>query len=154
MNEIFDKILALLEREHIAYILQEHEPVRTSEEAAKVRGVEIAAGVKSMVVKCDNSFYLFMLPGSARINWKRVKTITGCKNVRFATEEEAEELTHVKMGSVPPFPALLNLKGYIDYAVFRNEMAHFNPGSVIHTISMKAKDLGKINQAIQESFMQ
>lgn len=38
---IFEQILALLEKHNISYRLTEHEPVRTSEEAARVRGVAL-----------------------------------------------------------------------------------------------------------------
>ena len=38
---IFEQILALLEKHNIPYRLTEHKPVRTNEEAARIRGVAL-----------------------------------------------------------------------------------------------------------------
>jgi hypothetical protein len=41
---VFEKIINLLESKHVAYKLTEHAPVRTSEEAARIRGVALKTG--------------------------------------------------------------------------------------------------------------
>jgi hypothetical protein len=43
---VFEKILALLEKHNIPYKLTEHEPVRTSQEAARIRGAALKTGAK------------------------------------------------------------------------------------------------------------
>lgn len=44
-------IKELLNSNGITYEVSEHEPVYTSEQAAKVRGVELKTGVKALVLK-------------------------------------------------------------------------------------------------------
>lgn len=100
---VLEKILALLEEHNIPYKLTEHEPVRTSEEAAKIRGVALKTGAKAMIVRDKDDYYLLVLPADNRIDWKRMRAILHVGNLRLATEEEAENIAHVKMGSVPPF---------------------------------------------------
>lgn len=58
---VFEKILALLEQHHVPYKLTEHESVRTSEEAARLRGVDLKTGAKAMIVRGkDEEYYLFV----------------------------------------------------------------------------------------------
>jgi len=136
-----EEILILLETHKIEYRLIEHEPVRTSAEAAKVRGVELMTGAKSMVVKAKNDFILVILCAHQRISWKSLRQLLNTKDVRFATEAEAESITHVQMGSVPPFGNILGLNSYLDKQLLENEFIYFNPGSKTHSIRMRTKDL-------------
>ncbi len=55
-----------------------------------------------MVVKANNQYYLVVIPADRKIDWKLMKQILNTKEIRFATPEEAEAVTHVKMGSIPP----------------------------------------------------
>ncbi len=141
MNNIFSKIIELLDIYHVSYKLTSHVPVRTSEEAAAVRGVELKTGAKAMVVKAKEQYYLIVIPADRKIDWKPLKQILSTKEIRFATPEEAETVTTVKMGSVPPFGSILGLPTYYDNALLENEYINFNPGSVTHSIQMKPQDL-------------
>jgi prolyl-tRNA editing enzyme YbaK/EbsC (Cys-tRNA(Pro) deacylase) len=149
---VFDKILLQLRENNIEFKLSEHEAVRTSEEAAKVRGVDIKTGAKAMVIKAKDKYALFVLPADQKINWRKVEKILSVKHLRFATEEEAEELTTVQMGAVPPFGNILNLLTYFDEGLLQNEVVNFNPGSKTHSISMKAKDLVELVKPTIVSF--
>lgn len=138
---VFDRIIELLDTSQTPYILTEHQPVRTSEEAARVRGVEMKTGAKAMVLKNKEQYVLCVLPADKRIDWKKVRQLLSTKEIRFATEEEAEKVTTVKMGSVPPFGNILNLPTYYDKALLENEYVNFNPGSKTHSIAMRTADL-------------
>src|SRR5438105_14677015 len=98
---VFERILALLENNNVPYRLTEHEPVRTSEEAARIRGVALKTGAKAMIVRGKDDYYLLVLPADKRIDWKRMRAILHMSNLRLATEEEAENIAHVKMASSP-----------------------------------------------------
>ena len=100
---VFEQILALLEKHNIPYKLTEHEPVRTSEEAARIRGAALKTGAKAMIVRGKDDYHLLVLPAYKHIDWKRVRALLHVSNLRFATEEEAETVAQAKMGSVPPF---------------------------------------------------
>src|SRR5438105_2779670 len=96
---VFEKILALLEKHNVPYKLTEHEPIRTSEEAARIRGAALKTGAKAMIARGKDEYYLLVLPADKHIDWRRVRALLHISNLRFATEEEAETITHVKMGS-------------------------------------------------------
>ena len=149
---VFEKILALLEKNNVPYRLTEHEPVRTSEEAARVRGAALKTGAKAMIVRGKDTYYLLVLPADKQIDWKRVRALLHVSNLRFATEEEAENVAHVKMGSVPPFGNILGLPTYFDEGLFENDVVNFNPGSTTHSIAMKSADLRALVSPIVASF--
>src|SRR5579885_30407 len=149
---VFEQILDLLEKHNIPYKLTEHEAVRTSEEAARVRGAALKTAAKAMIVRCKDDYYLLVLPADKRIDWKRLRAILHVSNVRLATEEEAESVAHVKMGSVPPFGNILGLPTYFDKGLFENDVVNFNPGSTTHSIAMKSADLRILVSPIIASF--
>jgi Ala-tRNA(Pro) deacylase len=149
---IFEKIVALLEKNNVPYRLTEHEPVRTSEEAARVRGAALKTGAKAMIVRGKDTYYLLVLPADKQIDWKRARALLHVSNLRFATEEEAENVANVKMGSVPPFGNILGLPTYFDEALFENDVVNFNPGSTTHSIAMKSADLRALVSPVVASF--
>ena len=149
---VFEKILALLENNNVPYRLTEHEPVRTSEEAAKIRGVALKTGAKAMIVRNKDKYSLLVLPADKHIDWRRVRAMLHVSNLRLATEEEAENVAQVKMGSVPPFGNILGLPTYFDEGIFQNDVVHFNPGSTTHSIAMKSADLRALVSPVVASF--
>jgi Ala-tRNA(Pro) deacylase len=149
---VFEKIISLLESKHVMYKLTEHEPVRTSEEAARIRGVPLKTGAKAMIARCKDDYYLLVLPADRQIDWKRLRSILRVRDIRLATAEEAEQVAHVKMGSVPPFGNVLGLPTIFDEGLFENEVVNFNPGSITHSIAMKSADLRALVAPIVESF--
>lgn len=140
----FEKIKDLLTKEHIEFKLSKHAPVKTSEEAAAIRGVELRTGAKAMIVKTKQENFLFVLPADKKIDWRKVKDILGVKDASLMPGDEAEELTGLKMGSVPPFGNILGLKTFLDKGVLENELINFNPGSLTHSIQMKPQNLVKV----------
>jgi Ala-tRNA(Pro) deacylase len=149
---VFEQILALLEKHHVSYRLTEHEPVRTSEEAARIRGAALKTGAKAMIIREKDNYYLLVLPADKHIDWKRMRAILHVSNIRLATEEEAESVAHVKMGSVPPFGNILGLPTYFDEGLLENDVVNFNPGSTTHSIAMKSADLRTLVAPIVASF--
>jgi len=149
---VFEQILTLLEKNNILYRLTEHESVRTSEQAARIRGADLKTGAKAMIIRGKDSYFLLVLPADKRIEWKRMRAILHVSNLRLATEEEAESVAHVKMGSVPPFGNILGLPTYFDEGLFENDVVNFNPGSTTHSISMKSADLRTVVSPIVASF--
>ena len=105
-----------------------------------------------MIVRGKDHYYLLVLPADKHIDWKRMRAILHVSNLRFATEEEAENVAHVKMGSVPPFGNILGLPTYFDKGLFENDVINFNPGSTTHSIAMNSADLRTLVSPIVASF--
>lgn len=141
--DVLNKILKLLKNSGVEYKHLEHQEVRTSEEAAKARGVSLSSGAKAMVVKTKDQYSLIVLPADKKIDWKKVKKILGGEP-RLATIEETEKLTSVKVGGIPPFGNILGLPTIFDPTLLNQEILNFNIGSKTHSVNMKSKDLLKL----------
>ena len=91
----YKEIINLLKINNIPYKETEHEPVYTSEQAAKVRGISISQGAKSLLLKCGDDFILVVLPGDRKLDSKKLKNLLKIKWV-------------VKSGLATPLAILLD----------------------------------------------
>jgi len=145
------KIIDLLKEKSIFYEIYEHTPVRTSEEAARVRpDFSLKQGAKAIIVKAyvsKNNFDYVMLviPGDKKFFGNKVKKFLKTKELRFATAEEVEKVTNgVLVGGVPPFGSIFGLKTYLDEGVLENESIIFNAGDRSISLSLKSRDFIKV----------
>lgn len=138
-------IKELLDRNGMAYKVSEHEPVYTSERAARIRGVELKTGVKALVLKSmEGSFVIGLVAADKKIDLKKLAKIVKTKRLRLASPQDVLKITGCEVGSVHPFGNLHELPTYLDSSILENDVVNFNAG--LHTVSieMKAKDLVKV----------
>ncbi|MGD2123332.1 MAG: YbaK/EbsC family protein [Gemmatimonadota bacterium] len=117
-----------------------HEPVFTSEEAARVRGVDLSTGAKALVCKGDDEFLLFVVPADRRLDSRGVRRRRGFRRLRFANREEVLELTGLAPGSIPPLGSLFGLNTLCDERLGENERINFNAGDHRISVSMLYAD--------------
>lgn len=84
-------------------ILISDEPTKTAQQAADVHGVPVSAIVKSILLKSDDEFVLFLVPGDKRIDLEIAAQKLSARNIRMATPEEVKLVTGYSIGGVPPF---------------------------------------------------
>lgn len=137
----------------------EHEPVRTSEEAAQVRtGYTLSQGTKALIIRVKKNgeklFVMVIVPGDKKFDKGKVKVTLQANDIRFATEEEVSAITEgVLVGGVPPFGNLFGLDVYIDSTVFENEKIIFNAGDRRFSIGMKSDDYKRLVNPIVVSLI-
>lgn len=136
---VYHKIIETLDAHGCKYETQHHEPTRTSEMAARVRGVSMHSGAKAIVTKGHKTGtnYLFVMPADFKLWGSAAKRACG-ESVGFATNPE--EITGCVPGSVPPFGSLLGLKTFVDPHLAENEIIHFSAGSLTDSVSMRYED--------------
>jgi len=85
----FDSLHSLLTRAAIEFKVLVHEPTKTSEESAKIRGVTLESGAKAMLLleKKTETFSLFVISAAKKLSWKKVRIILNSKSIDLATEE-------------------------------------------------------------------
>jgi Ala-tRNA(Pro) deacylase len=137
---VFPRVEALLKSAAVPFKVLHHEPVFTSEEAARVRGVELSSGAKALVCKADDEFLMFVVPADRRLDSKGVRRGRGFRRLRFANREEVLELTGLAPGSIPPFGSLFGLKTLCDERLGENERINFNAGDHRISVSMLYAD--------------
>lgn len=135
-HKTFEKIKKLLDEKNIHYVLETHENVFTSEQAARARGRPVEEGLrrgaKAMVLKVDDEFMQFVVPANLRVDMKKVRVLFRPKKLRLATPEEVLKLVDCEPGSVPPFANLYDLKVFADPRIAQE--IDFNAG--LHGVSM------------------
>lgn len=142
------KIRKLLDEAKVKYEFLEHEPVRTSEQAAKVRGTKVSDGAKALVLKSTEyaeKYVMVVIPADKQIDLELVEKNLGEK-FEVAPAEEVERYTGIQMGGVPPFGRLLKLDLYYDKSMWSKSSSVFNCGRKDRSIIMKTADLINIAQ--------
>ena len=139
-DTVFDRVEDLLKRHGVGFRVMRHEPVYTSEEAARVRGTPLASGAKALIVKGEEGFVMFVVPADRKLDSHAVRRAKGWKKMRFATREEVLELTGLTPGSIPPFGSLFGLHTHCDERLGENEIINFNAGDHAISVGMRYAD--------------
>jgi len=150
-HPVVEKITTLLKKNNCWFETFEHAPVRTSEEAAKLRtGYELCQGAKAIIARVRGAekgkhFVMFIIPGDQKFDKDKIKSEFGLSDLRFALENEVAEITKdVLPGGVPPFGNLFGLQVYMDKGVLENEKIIFNAGDRSFSVGMKSADYMKL----------
>lgn len=149
---VFEQIQELLTSRNVEFTVSSHRPVYTSKEAAQVRGESLHSGAKALILKVDKEFAMFVLPADRRLDNRKIRKNLGYKAIRFATPEEAQELTTLSPGSIPPFGSLFRIPTYCDILLGDNEWINFNAGSHTASIRMRYQDYIMVEQPLLADF--
>lgn len=137
-----ERIQSILEDKGIAFDVFDHEPVYTNPAMAEALGVSEAETVKSLVVKTkEGNLAVVVLPGDARMEWKRAAAGLGTKKVSFAKPEIVSEQVGCDVGCVPPFGHLVSLPVAMEPALSSGTQLYFNPGRHDRSYRLSAGDL-------------
>lgn len=151
-DSVTQRLLAYLQVHDIEASVMHHEPVRTSEEAARVRGTPLQSGAKALVYRADGEPVLLVLPAHRRVDARAFKRAHGIKDLRMISPEELKELTGLEVGAVPPFGNLLGLQTYVDEDLLEEPRISFNAGSRTTSIVMSPGDYARLVQPITGRF--
>lgn len=143
---VLERLIQRLSERGIEFQRMEHEPVYTSEEAARVRGTTLASGAKALICKLDDAFVMFVLPADRKLANKLVRRWLGKRQLRFAAPEEVLELTGLRPGSIPPFGSLFGLPTYCDQGLAAEPQINFNAGDHRVSLSLAFADYAAIEQ--------
>ena len=149
---ILDKIIKLFDEAGILYEKLEHEPVYTSEDAAKIRDTGLSMGAKALILFADKKPVLVVVPGDKRLDFNKFKKLFSIKDLRMAAREEVYNLTGLEVGSIPPVGKALNLQSYYSDDFKQKDMVAFNAGMHTVSIKMKASDLLKVEEPLFGDF--
>lgn len=149
---VHDRLLDLLRNDGVQFRLMEHEPVTTSADAARVRGVGLQTGAKAMIVKAGEEFVLAVLAADRMIDWKKLRVVLGTRKVRLADEDEVATLCELPKGAIPPIGRLIGVDTFVDASLLETDVVRFNAGSLTKSVEMRRDDLVAVAQARIETF--
>lgn len=127
-GDVYQSIIDRLESKNIPFEKYEHEPVFTSEEAAKVRNTNVHQGAKALVLQADKEFILLVLPADLKADLDKLQKLKGYKKLVMASKESVKSKTGLEVGCIPPFGSLLGLKTLVDSRLSENTEIAFNAG--------------------------
>jgi Ala-tRNA(Pro) deacylase len=134
---------------HPTYL--EHEPVITSEDAAKTRGFALKQGIKSLLfTNGAGEWAIVDVPADKKVQQKKVADARGWtkKDIRMASPEEVLEITGCEVGSVPPFGHKTVVPLLVDKGVYDNEMSAFNIGLRTHSVKIPTAEMKTLFTAL------
>lgn len=98
--------LAALARSGLEYRVVRTRPAGSPEESAELQGIELAALLRTIVVRRGDDDYLFVLvPGGRRFDWPKLRTHLGVSRLSLPDAEEALAVTGYERGAITPFGA-------------------------------------------------
>jgi Cys-tRNA(Pro) deacylase len=132
-----------LEKMNIPHRVFRHEtPVTSFEQAAADRNQRPEQIVRSILFQVrPEEFVMVLVAGPDQIDWKKLRQLVKRSRVRMATEEEVQEVTGYRIGTVSPFGLRNRVKILIDESVLREEEVSLGSGVRSTAIIMKSADL-------------
>lgn len=143
-KSVYEKIINSLKDQNIIYQTYKHEAVYTSEQAAKIRGTSLKQGAKALVMLADKKPVMLVLSAADKVDSKKFKQIFKFKDLQMATATEVETITGLKIGSIPPFGNIFDLKTFVEEKLGENQEIVFNAGSHTQSVKIHYQDFVKL----------
>jgi Cys-tRNA(Pro) deacylase len=117
-------------------------------DAARELGVETGQIIKSLVFRIEDRPLLVINNGTARVDRKKIAAVMGVgrKRVKFASPEEALQITGYVVGSMPPFGHRRKLPTLIDPAVTGLERVYGGGGDIDAMMEVITAELLRVTE--------
>lgn len=118
-----------------------HEVVRTERardvvEAAQLRGVAVAALLKTIVVRRGEGDYVFVLvPGDRAIDWPKLRAHVNERRMSLPDADEALAATGYERGTITPFGSTTPWPVIVDIAATAHDVVSLGGGA--HGVSVR-----------------
>jgi Ala-tRNA(Pro) deacylase len=147
---VFERLCALLSGADARYRVIEHPAAGRSEEVAAIRGTDPGQGAKAMLCTFKSQperFVLTVLPGTARLDFRKVGAAFGLGKATLVAADIATRLTGCVVGAIPPFVFSDTIALLVEPALVErwSEIA-FNAGRLDRSIVLASADYLRIAQ--------
>lgn len=143
-TSVFDQLVALLEAGSARFRVLEHAAEGQSEAVARIRGTRPEQGAKAMLCVTTGAVsvpVLAVLPGPARLDFRKLGAAVGAKKATLADPGFAREVTGCEMGSVPPFALAPGIHLVVDPMLLSSNVEiAFNAGRLDRSIVLAVDD--------------
>jgi Cys-tRNA(Pro)/Cys-tRNA(Cys) deacylase len=113
----FCGLVKIIEQSGLPFVLHEHTPIRTMEDASQNLSFDVARIVKTVAFRTRNGgLVLAALRGTVRVDYSKLAVLVGVNRRDLAplSPEEVRELLGVEPGSVSPLPLREDTAVFID----------------------------------------
>ena len=122
----------------------------TALEAASSLGCEVGAIIKSLLLKTDSTFTLFLVAGDKKASLNKIKKKLNFKDVSMASAEEVKNLTGYAIGGVSPIGHLSKIDIFVDNSLNRFSKLFAAAGHPNCVFKINFENLIKITNGITE----
>jgi len=146
MTSCKTQLNAFLDEKRISYRVKHHsKPVFTSEDAAVERGVRLSQIVKTMLLADGNNALVAVLPSHKRLDLKKLKILSGHKNLQFMDRASIEQKTGLIVGAVAPIGrGLEGMPIFVDPTLFDEEFLDISSGDPKAGLELHRDDLKRL----------
>ena len=135
------KLTKFLDDNGVHYANIKHSRAYTAQtvaQSAHIRAKELA---KVVMVILDNKLAMVVLPASDNVDFELLKSSTGCKDVRLASELEFQnQFPDCEVGAMPPFGNLYDMDVFMSPHLAEDEIIAFNAGTHTELIQLAYND--------------
>jgi len=122
--------VAALARSGVRYRVVRTRPARSAEESAELQGIQLAALLRTLVVRRGEDDYLFVLvPGGRRFDWPKLRAHLGVKRLSMPDAEEARAATGYERGAITPFGSQRRWPVIVDRSALEHETVAIGGGA-------------------------
>ena len=121
---------------------------RTALEAASSLGCEVGAIVKSLLLKTENTFTLFLVAGDKKASLNKIKKLLKIKDASMASADEVKNVTGFSIGGVSPIGHIKKIDIFIDESLKRFSSLFAAAGHPNCIFEIDFNDLQKITKGL------
>ncbi|MBI4728701.1 MAG: YbaK/EbsC family protein [Acidobacteria bacterium] len=131
-----------LEKRRVPFECLRHDRSFTTIEEARALGITADEVVKTIVLDTASGHALAVVPGSRRLDMKRMREAVGDARAHLASEDELRrDFPGYELGALPPLGSLLSAPVYVDPAVMGHDTVVFASGSQQESVRVRTADL-------------
>jgi len=128
----------------------------TAQAAADAVGCTLGQVVKSIVLVCDDSPVVALVPGDRRADTGKIARLAGARRAAVATPDEVVVATGFRPGAVSPFPLERVPVVLVERTLLRHRTVWAGAGSENHLVSLAPTELvrltrGRVEDLVLES---
>jgi len=144
-----ENIKNLLVENKIEFELIHHDKlIHTSQEGADYFKIPIGQTAPALIIYTNIGFHALIISGrEEKLNFKRIKKLMKCTNVRLATKSEVRQLTGFSVGTIPLFG--LPLPYIIDKQLLESSFIYGGTGEEHYTLKVNPNALLKLNNVVR-----
>jgi Ala-tRNA(Pro) deacylase len=139
------KLKQYLDNEGIKYVSLIHSTAYTAQEVAATTHISGKEMAKTVIVELDGEMAMAVLPANRKIVLQDLREVTGCDQVKFASEDDFKRMfPDCETGAMPPFGNLYGMEVYIAESLTQNDEIAFNAGTHTEVIKMRYEDFERL----------
>jgi Ala-tRNA(Pro) deacylase len=139
------KLKQYLDNEGIKYLSLIHSTAYTAQEVAATTHISGKEMAKTVIVELDGEMAMAVLPANRKIVLQDLREVTGCDQVKFASEDDFKRMfPDCETGAMPPFGNLYGMEVYIAESLTQNDEIAFNAGTHTEVIKMRYEDFERL----------